>query len=72
MEPEHAERRFRKKVVKRLGVAVTDFVTEKLKTKMDRKPAGAGFQKFSVPTVARQSLFFSDCLSVPEAPVRLL
>ena len=47
MEPEHAERRFRKKVVKRLGVAVTDFRPEKLKTKVTGTPVGTGFCNFS-------------------------
>ena len=47
VESEHAERRFRKKVVKTLGVAVTDFRHEKLKTKVKGTPVRGWVSDFS-------------------------
>ena len=66
MEPEHAERRFRKKVVKTLGVAVTDFLTEKVKTKVTGTPVGTGFCNFSCAYPLSRVDFLGKTLGVAE------
>ena len=57
-------RSFSKKVVKRLGFALTDFVPENLKTKMQGAPVGAGFRFLACAYSCERCAFFLGILHV--------